>query len=120
MSEQSSGATQDIRNLITDIQSKTKQAVGGMEKGVINVDETSKVVADSGQLLSTIINSINEIGERINTVTEDTKQIDIGSQEMAAATEEQSATIQEFTYSVQGLSEMAQELQLLIQRFRVN
>ena len=120
LSEQSSGATQDIRNLITDIQSKTKQAVGGMEKGVINVDETSKVVADSGQLLSTIINSINEIGERINTVTEDTKQIDIGSQEMAAATEEQSATIQEFTYSVQGLSEMAQELQLLIQRFRVN
>lgn len=120
LSEQSSSATQDIRKLITDIQSKTKQAVEGMERGVISVDETSKIVADSGQLLSTIINSVNEIGKRINAVTEDTKQINIGGQEMAAATEEQAATVHEFANSVESLSKMAQELRLLIQRFKID
>lgn len=118
LSEQSSASTQDIRSLITDIQNKTKQAVEGMKKGVINVDETSKVVTDSSQLLSVIINSINEISSQIQAIGDDTQQIDTGAQEMAAATEEQSATIQEITSSVQDLRKMAEELQSLILGFK--
>ena len=120
LSEESSSAANDIRDLITEIQQKTEEAVEGMNKSVVNVAETSQVVADSGKLLATIINSINEIGDRIKAIGDDTKEIDLGAQEMAAATEEQSATIEEISSSVQGLSVMAQELQGLIERFKVN
>ncbi len=120
LSEQSSRATQDIRSLITDIQLKTKEAVDGMKAGVTNVEQTSKIVADSGQLLTRIIRSINDIGERINGITEDTKQMDLGGQEMAAATEEQAASVQEFIVSVQNLNKMAKELESLVQGFEIS
>lgn len=119
LSEESGASTQNISTLITDIQNKTKKAVEGMQKGVINVDETSKVVADSGQLLTKIINSIGEIGERIHSMGEGMKQIDVGGQEMAAATEEQSATIQEISSSIQNLHEMAEKLQSLVAGFKI-
>jgi methyl-accepting chemotaxis protein len=119
LSEESSRAAAEIRDLITEVQQKTHQAVDGMQRSVIHVDETSQVVGDSGRLLSTIISGINEIGGRIEEIGEDTRAIDLGAQEMAASTEEQSATIEEIASSVQGLSEMAQELQSLIERFKM-
>lgn len=119
LSEQSSSAAEEIRHLISEVQRKTKQAVDGMQKSEHNVDETTTVVGDSGRLLSTIIRGINEIADRIQDIGEDTKEIDIGAQEMAAATEEQSATVEEITTSVHGLSEMAEELQSVIGRFKV-
>ena len=108
-----------IRELISDIQQKTRQVVEGMQKSELNVEETSHVVGDTGRLLTTIINGINEIGERINAIGQDTKKIDVGAQEMAAATEEQSATIEEISSSVQELSSMAEHLQRLIEQFKV-
>lgn len=120
LSEQSNSATQDIRNLITDIQTKTKQAANGVEKGVSDVGETAKTVSNTAHLLHTIINSINEVGEQIELVRADTQQIEIGGQEMAAATEEQSATVEEIASSAQGLTEMAKELQSLISRFNIS
>lgn len=119
LSEDSSGATEEIRTLISDVQRKTQQAVEGMHRSVVNVDETARVVGDSGRLLSSIIRSINEIGQRIQNIGDDTKAIDLGAQEIAAATEEQSATVEEITSSVQGLSEMAEELQDVIASFKV-
>lgn len=119
LSEESSGATEEIRTLISDVQRKTQQAVEGMHRSVVNVDETARVVGDSGRLLSSIIRSINEIGQRIQNIGDDTKAIDLGAQEIAAATEEQSATVEEITSSVQGLSEMAEELQDVIASFKV-
>lgn len=119
LSEESSGATEEIRTLISDVQRKTQQAVEGMHRSVVNVDETARVVGDSGRVLSSIIRSINEIGQRIQNIGDDTKAIDLGAQEIAAATEEQSATVEEITSSVQGLSEMAEELQDVIASFKV-
>mgnify|MGYP001053944959 CR=1 FL=1 len=119
LSEQSNSATQDIRNLITDIQTKTKQAADGVDKGVSDVGETARIVSDTANLLHTIIDSINEVSERIGAVRSDTQQIEIGGQEMAAATEEQSATVEEIASSAQGLTEMARELQSLISRFSI-
>lgn len=119
LSDESSAATNTIRELISDIQQKTRQAVEGMQKSELNVEETSHVVGDTGRLLTTIINGINEIGERINAIGQDTKKIDVGAQEMAAATEEQSATIEEISSSVQELSSMAEHLQRLIEQFKV-
>ena len=120
LSEQSSDAADEIRKLITDVQRKTELAVEGTQRSVLQVDETAQVVGDSGKLMATIIGSINEIGDGIGAIGEDTKGIDLGAQEIAAATEQQSATIEEITTSVQGLSEMAQELQDLIASFKVD
>ncbi len=120
LSVQSSSAAEDIRQLISDVQCKTVEAVEGMNRNVANVEETSQVVGDTGRLLSNIIRLIGEIADRIKSIGEDTAEIDRGAQEMAAATEEQSATIEEISSSVQVLSEMAQELQALISRFKVS
>lgn len=120
LSEQSGNATQDIRDLITDIQTKTKQAADGMEKGVLDVGETARTVSDTAQLLSTIIASINEVSERIEVVREDTVDIDRGGQEMAAATEQQSATVEQIASSAQELTTMARELQSLIEGFHIS
>lgn len=120
LSEQSGRAAENIRGLITEVQQKTQQAVEGMEKSVVSVDETARVVDESGKLLSTIISAINVIGDRIRAISQDTKEIDAGAQGMAAATQEQSATIEEISSSVYGLNQMAQKLQSLIERFKVD
>ena len=119
LSEQSSRAAENIRDLIHQVQHKTQLAVEGMNRSAVGVDETARVVGDSGALFSTIIGAINEIVAGIQSIGESAKVIDLGAQEMAAATEEQSATIEEISSSTQTLSEMAQELQSLIERFKV-
>ena len=119
LSEQSSRAADSIRDLIHKVQQKTQLAVEGMNHSAAGVDETARVVGDSGALFSTIIGAINEIVVGIQSISESAKAIDIGAQEMAAATEEQSATVQEISSSTQTLSEMAQELQSLIEEFKI-
>jgi len=120
LSEQSHNATQDIRDLISDIQSKTKQATAGVEMGVAEVHETATTVSHTAQLLSTIMQAINEVSERIERVKEDTLDIDRGAQEMAAATEEQSATVEQIASSAVRLTEMAAELRALVERFQLS
>jgi methyl-accepting chemotaxis protein len=126
LAERTAKATREISGMIKNIQSETVGAVAAMEEGVKEVEKGTAETAKSGQALQAIL-------EQINTVTEQAGQI-------ATAAEEQTATTGEISHNMQGitdivqrsvacasetadsafhLSQLAQDLQQTMKRFKV-
>jgi methyl-accepting chemotaxis protein len=140
LAEQSSNSAKQISQLVLKIQNETKTAVQTMESTSKEVNEGIGVVNTAGQAFSLIETSIEAVNVQIQDVSSAVQQMAAGSeqmvssmsliikvaeesasgtQEVSAATEEQLASMEEITASAQTLSNMAEELQLLISRFKV-
>lgn len=119
LSEQSTEATQTIARLIEEMQSKSKQVVTAMDRGVEKARQTTEVVQQSSKLLHVVLEGTKRLVDQITEITTGIEQIGMGSQDMAAATEEISATIQEVASSASELERMADELQEIVQLFEI-
>ena len=119
LAEQSSEATAEIGLLIGRIQGETEGTVVGMRESVVQVEHTLGVVKASGERLQEILQETDLVASEIRQISAGTEQMSGGSQEIAAATEEQSAAIQQVASSSQLLSNMAQELQRVVNQFRL-
>jgi methyl-accepting chemotaxis protein len=140
LAEQSEDAAKMIAQLIGEIQSETDQAVVAMHSGTEEVRLGGKVVADAGIAFQNIIQLVKEIttevteiaksGEEalansqeivgivrgINEVTQDTAA---QTQTVSAATEEQTASMEEIAATSRSLTNMAEELQQAVHKFKV-
>lgn len=140
LAEQSQEAAKKISDLISVIQSDTREAVVTMETGTKEVKAGAAVVVDSGKsfgmiagLVETVSGQSQNIAEKIQEmaknsqqIVENVKSVDQMSKNVAseaetvsAATEEQSASIQEISHASQSLADMAQKLQTAIQSFKL-
>ncbi|WP_426454685.1 methyl-accepting chemotaxis protein [Paenibacillus sp. S-38] len=140
LAEQSSESAAQIANLITAIQDVTKSTVSSM-------DDTAKEVAQGIGVVNATEVSFEDIQKAVNQVVQQTKEVSAttqkisnsaeqvaaaatqihmvaeaaaaGTQNISAATEEQLASMEEISASSSSLSHMAEELQLLVKRFKV-
>lgn len=140
LAEQSQQATEQIANLIGEIQTDTDKAVVSMVDGTREVKLGSEIVNTAG-------NSFYEIANLISKVSEQTQEISIGigqiaansetivisvkeinelsknatdeAQNVSAATEEQLASIEEIASSSQVLANMGQDLQNAVNKFKI-
>lgn len=140
LAEQSSQSAQQISNLIAKIQEETDRAVYSMEA-------TNSEVKDGINLVHTAGESFKQINESILDVTENIKEVNsailnmseavekvvnsaelvkevanqaaFGTQNVSAASEEQLASMEEITASSQSLSQLADELQGQIGKFKL-
>lgn len=140
LAEQSRNSAQQISLLIEEIQNKTSHAVEQMEKGSIEVGKGTIVVQKAGDMFSIISRSVIGVGSQIEEVSAISEQIAAGSEEVtatieelariakessetfkgiAASSEETLATIEEISFSTTSLSEMSQELQNEINKFKI-
>ncbi len=140
LAEQSAKSTESIRGLIASIQEDTKQAVDSMSKGKEEAEKGISVVNNAGQsftqiqqFVDNVSTQIQEVSASIAQMTQGAQQVveavsEIGeiakkttgqSQEVSSATEEQLASMQEIASSAASLSNMAEELQEAVRKFKL-
>lgn len=140
LAEESNKATDNIRDLIVQIQKEIEQVTLSMDEGtnsvksgIEKVNQTGRSFQEITELISNITFQAQEVSatvEEVNASTEEMvqKMSDIASisqqsagnsQQVAASAEEQNASMEEITASANALSSMAQELQSNIARFTV-
>lgn len=140
LAEESQGAAKRIAALIIEIQGDTGKAVVAMNDSANEVKTGTEVVTAAGitfreivELVSLVSNQVIEISAAIQQISSGSQQvvasigkIDILSQKSAgdaqnvsAATEEQSASMQEIASSSNALSNLAQDLQAVVAKFRI-
>lgn len=140
LAEQSAAAAKQISQLIYSIQADTEQTVRSMDDTMLKVsdgitlvhgagtsfDLIQKAILEVSTQIEEVSGSVNEISDgtnelvvAVNTFKSISELTDRGTQEMAAATEQQVASMGEITRSSALLSQMAEELQKLIGKFKV-
>lgn len=140
LAEKSTQATVQISRLITEIQSDTHKAVTTMDKAAQEVLIGTEVVntadlafKEINDLVGMVSMQVKDISTQIQgTANENTKivgsvsEINVISrtiaeqtQTVSAATEQQSASIEEIVSATQMLSEMQQELEMSLTKFKL-
>ncbi|MCY8550515.1 methyl-accepting chemotaxis protein [Bacillus haynesii] len=140
LAEQSAQSAEQITRLITIIQNDTKQTMNSVISATGEVKEGLVVVHEAGGAFQKIENSITEVVTQINDVTNLVKNLTAGTSEIetaisgvkevaetaagstqtvSAATQEQLASMEEIAAASQILAQNAEELQHLIQKFKI-
>ncbi|TWM13059.1 methyl-accepting chemotaxis protein [Bacillus licheniformis] len=140
LAEQSAQSAEQITRLITIIQNDTKQTMNSVISATGEVKEGLVVVHEAGGAFQKIENSITEFVTQINDVTNLVKNLTAGTSEIetaisgvkevaetaagstqtvSAATQEQLASMEEIAAASQILAQNAEELQHLIQKFKI-
>ena len=139
LAEQSQTAAQQIADLIGTIQSDTTSAVASMQEGrsaVIegaqsveglravfdsiknNIDEVSNKVATMSEAVAGVATQAEGIAMEMNAIDDGAKKVSDQMQTVSASTEEQSASAEEIASASDALAQLAQDLQLALQRFK--
>ena len=139
LAEQSNGFTEDITEIVNDLNNKTSQAVVTMEevtsitdlqsKSVEQTNEKFGGIADSIVSMSGLINLMNESGEEmidkkdmmveiIQNLSAISEENAAGTEEASASVEEQTATMIEIAGASEGLGKLANNLQEGISKFK--
>lgn len=140
LAEQSANSAKNIAELIGLIQNETTKAVDSMDVGIQEVTSGLDAVNKAGEAFSQIKQTIHKVTSQIEEVSVSSQQMSAntvqveksfetivqasdttasGIQGVAAATQEQLATMEEITSSASRLSKMAEELKLLIGKFKI-
>ncbi|MCL4441185.1 MAG: methyl-accepting chemotaxis protein, partial [Firmicutes bacterium] len=118
LAEQSANATKEISGLVSAIQMESQRAVDNMAEGGREVEAGTRVVQEVGQNFQNIISAVQDLSSQIQEVASATEQMSAGVQNVAASTEEQTASMEEVSASADSLSRLAEEMNLLVGRFK--
>jgi methyl-accepting chemotaxis protein len=140
LAEQSSRSAQEIAAYITTIQAGIEHAVRAMQVGTREVSTGINVVTVAGESFAQIQEAVHEVAlqiqgvsaavqqmsagteqvvksiEEINTVSE---QASASMQNVSASTEEQLASMEEITFSASVLSDLAEQMEHQVKRFKI-
>ncbi|GKU83827.1 methyl-accepting chemotaxis protein [Niallia sp. NCCP-28] len=140
LAEQAAISAQQIAELIKHNQEEVNKAILSMNSATKEVSEGIHIINDSGNLFAHIEGSIKLVTQQIQEVSTAVQEMAEGSehiiqtidyvtgigestasnsQEVSAATEEQLASIEEIASSSLSLSQMAEDLQTHIRKFKI-
>lgn len=140
LAEQSSLSAQQISGLIETIQEEKQKAVQSMEAATVEVSEGLGMVNTAGESFGSIQTSVNIVSTQIQEVSSSVQQMAAGAEQMvqsmksitevsehtasgaqqvSASTEEQLEAMKGISGAALNLSQIAEQLQLEIEKFRV-
>ena len=140
LAEQSVQATEQIYNLITEMQADTARAIEAMRDGREAVGEGLLMMSDAGQSFADILGAVYAVSQQVEEVSAAVQQVHAGTSVMASsieavahlssqaaestqsistAIEETNASMQEITAAADMLAKMAEELQASIAAFKL-
>lgn len=141
LAEDSNQSAQEIMNIITETQEKTKEAVMTMYAGSQKVDKGSILIKETGDNIRDILISLEtitdqlkynghltlelnsssvELAKKTSIVTKSAQATSNTMQDISATIEEQSAMSEEIAQNANILAGAAKQLQNLLQRFNIN
>jgi len=126
LAERTTRATHEISTMIKNIQSETQIAVTAMEQGVKEVEQGTVEAGRSGEALQEILMQINEVTMQVNQIataaeeqTATTNEITNNIMQISQVVQETSRGVHESATAANDLSMMAEQLQTLVQRFKL-
>lgn len=140
LAEQSTGAAQQITDLITDIQAETSVTVRTMESNLTAVEEQVVIINQGGEALKLIVEkvSVTEAGvvhikDAFNAVNSNSLNVQdaiqnisaiieesaAATEQIAASSEEQYATVAEIADNTTSLAEVADRLREEVNKFKM-
>lgn len=119
LAEQSGHAADEIRVLIADIQGTSVKAVNAMSEGARDVANGTSIVAETGEVFTSIITTVEDLSSQVQGVATATEQMSTAVQNVAASAEEQTAAMEEVSAATDTLYAMAEKLKGLAGRFQV-
>lgn len=139
LAEQSNDAAKQVQDQILEIQLGARQAGEEMNDGKGEVEKGVEVIQSAGTSFELIQTHMDDVRSKMIQVTKEAKQMSTQTeqflysyeqiagatettsasvQNVSAATEEQLASMEEILSSTANLSELAEELERMIQRFK--
>jgi methyl-accepting chemotaxis protein len=126
LAEESQSAAKTIAGLIKEIQGETAHVVEIVEDGAKRTDESARVVVHARDAFIRIGENVNDMTSRIEQILTATSEVaavaeqaSAATQEVSASTEETTASTQEIASSAALLARSAEELDVLVTRFRI-
>ncbi|QEM67547.1 methyl-accepting chemotaxis protein [Geobacter sp. FeAm09] len=126
LAERTTTATKEIGEMIRAIQNETQTAVKSMDEGVREVEKGATSSQKSGRALEEILNQINEVTMQINQIataseeqTATTNEVTMNIQQITAVVAQTARGAEETAGAASSLSQLAQELQTLVRRFKL-
>jgi len=140
LAEESTNSTEQIANLIQLIQNDTNLTLKTMEKAAEEVQSGLNVVSIAGSSFEKIEQAVNGVVSQIEDISESLKKLSSGTisvndsienvsnvaqetstitRNISAATEEQLASMEEITSSSMALANLADDLQIIINQFKI-
>jgi len=111
LAERSAAATQEIRSVITTMQSETHQAVAAMKQGVAQVDiGVTRVVAADGAARA-MAQRVQRVNQAIVMVASVSEENSAAAQEVTSATGEMTAQVSDMVTSITSIKTIAEDLQ---------
>ncbi|SMD11805.1 methyl-accepting chemotaxis protein [Sporomusa malonica] len=140
LAEQSQEAARKIGTMIGQIQGDTVRVVEVMNDGAREVRLGTEVINTAGETFMEITTQVTHVSDQVKAISAAIEQMAAGSQQIvgsvkriedlskqassevqtvSAATQEQAASVEEIACSSQSLTQLAQELQENVVKFRV-
>lgn len=140
LADRSADSTREIKERVVSIQHETRAAMDTMDDVKLRVQAGAQASREGARRFGGILNAIGEVSGRteamaastggvhdsfaevsgsMERVSASTQDISGGTQEIAAATEEQLAAGEEMLSGASSLNRLAEDLQLLVSRFKV-
>ncbi|VAW13798.1 twitching motility protein PilJ, partial [hydrothermal vent metagenome] len=126
LAERASNATKQIETLVLTIQSDTNEAVASMEQTTAEVVDGAKRAENAGDALTEIEAVSNDLAELIQNISESAKQQSVAATNISGTmnviqeiTTQTSVGTQQTAESIGNLVELANELRLSVQDFKL-
>jgi methyl-accepting chemotaxis protein len=126
LAEESQSAAKTIAGLIKEIQGETARVVEIVEDGAKRTDESARVVVNARDAFIKIGENVNDMTSRIEQILTATSEVaavaeqaSAATQQVSASTEQTTASTQEIASSAALLARSAEELDVLVTRFRI-
>lgn len=140
LAEQSASSTQEINEIVNELQNNTKNAVQTMHRvttisneqaiSVTNSKDKYKLIEDAMQTTMEAVKNLSSQGNEMNSMRQDILEIienlsaiaeenAAAAEEASASTEEQTASVEEIAAASDNLSELANKLRDLIGNFKL-
>lgn len=140
LAEESKKSTDNIENIIREIQEEIEKAVFAMDESSKLVEENESIVNDSQRAFKTIVEIIDDIktetmslnsslekmdyekeqtADAINRISVSAQQTAATSEEITASSEEQTSSIYRMSESIKNLRDLSNELKSSISRFEI-
>jgi methyl-accepting chemotaxis protein len=126
LAEESQSAAKTIAGLIEEIQTETSHVVEIVQDGAERTDQSTRVVEQARDAFVRIGETVSDMTSRIEQILTATSEVAAVAEQASAATEQVSASTQETTASTQEiassaalLARSAEELDVLVTRFRI-
>lgn len=126
LAERTQQATQEIGESIETIQAETSQAVIKMQEGTDRVDEGSQRGQEAGNLIGTVVSSVQEVSAMLGSIADATKEqssvsdeVSVSIESISNIAETVSQTASQTAASAGQMSDSASKLKTLVGQFKL-